>query len=80
MNTSNIIELIVERAERLLVQHEEIQRTSALLASELKQVRAERDLLKTRMQEATARIDTLLAQLQPEARTEAAASQQEMKE
>jgi ribosomal protein L16 Arg81 hydroxylase len=76
MNTPNTLELIVERAERLLVRHEEIQRTNALLASELKQVRAERDLLKTRMEDAKARLDALLAQLPPEARAEAATDQE----
>ena len=77
MNTSNTIDLIVERAERLLVRHEEIQRTHALLASELKQVRAERDVLKSRMDTAKARLDELLAQLPPEARAEDGAAQQE---
>ena len=77
MNTPNTLELIVERAERLLVRYEETQRTNALLASELKQVRAERDLLKSRADAVKTRLDALLAQLPAETDSGAAANNQE---
>ena len=64
--SATTIQLIVDRAERLLLRHEETLRTNALLASELKQVRAERDVLKARAEAAKARLDDLIARL-PEA-------------
>lgn len=66
MSATNTIQLIVERAERLLVRHEETLRTNSLLASELKQVRAERDLLKSRADAAKTRLDALIERLPAE--------------
>ena len=59
------IDQIADRAERLLVRHDELQRTNNLLASELKQVRSERDLLRSRLDTANERLDQLIAQLPP---------------
>ena len=54
---------LADRIERLLLRHEELQRTSALMAEQLAAVTAERDSLKSRLGAARARIDSLLARL-----------------
>ena len=61
------IDQLAERVERLLVRHEEIQRTNALLVSQLEVLSQERDSLKSRLSAARARVDALLERL-PEAR------------
>ena len=50
-----IDERLVERVERLIVRYEELQRTNALLAEQLKATAAERDSLKSRLAAARAR-------------------------
>ncbi|HMS05449.1 MAG TPA: cell division protein ZapB [Burkholderiaceae bacterium] len=60
-----IDERLVERVERLIVRYEELQRTNALLAEQLKATAAERDSLKSRLAAARARVDALLARLHP---------------
>jgi uncharacterized protein (TIGR02449 family) len=57
------IEELAERVERLLLRHEELQRTNALLAGQLESVTAERDSLRSRLTAARARIDALLERL-----------------
>ncbi|MFZ5520926.1 MAG: cell division protein ZapB [Pseudomonadota bacterium] len=57
------IEDLVERVERLLLRHEELQRTNTLLAQQLAQVSAERDSLRSRLSAARARIDVLIDRL-----------------
>lgn len=57
------IELIAERVERLLLRHEELQRTNALLLDQVSALRAERDSLKSRLNAARSRIDALLDRL-----------------
>lgn len=54
---------LADRIERLLLRHEELQRTSALMAEQLAALTAERDSLKSRLGAARARIDSLLARL-----------------
>jgi uncharacterized protein (TIGR02449 family) len=54
---------LADRVERLLLRHEELKRTNALLAQELTQVSAERDNLRSRLAAARARIDALLERL-----------------
>jgi cell division protein ZapB len=54
---------LAERVERLLLRHEELKRTNALLAEQLQAVTAERDSLKSRLSAARARIDALLDRL-----------------
>ena len=57
------IEELAERVERLLLRHEELQRTNALLTQQLGGVVAERDNLRSRLSAARARIDALLERL-----------------
>lgn len=57
------IEELAERVERLLLRHEELQRTNALLNQQLDAVAHERDNLKSRLSAARSRIDVLLDRL-----------------
>lgn len=57
------IEELAERVERLLLRHEEVLRTNALLEQQLAQVTHERDSLKSRLNAARSRIDALLERL-----------------
>jgi cell division protein ZapB len=57
------IEDLAERVERLLLRHEELQRTNALLAAQLGAVTNERDNLRSRLNAAKSRIDVLLQRL-----------------
>lgn len=57
---------LVERVERLLLRHEELSRTNALLAQQVQALSAERDSLKSRLAAARSRIDTLLDRLPAE--------------
>ena len=57
------IEELADRVERLLLRHEELQRTNALLATELAAVTNERDNLRSRLNAARSRIDGLLQRL-----------------
>jgi len=54
---------LADRIDRLLLRHEELQRTNDLLRSEVKSLQAERDLLRSRLGAARARIDTLLERM-----------------
>ena len=68
------IDELAERVERLLLRHEELQRTNQLLASQLATTTTERDNLRSRLNAARSRIDVLLERLPREATDEAAAS------
>ncbi|MBW0168613.1 MAG: DUF904 domain-containing protein [Hydrogenophaga sp.] len=57
---------ITERVERLLLRHEELQRTNSLLVEQVHTLQAERDSLKSRLMAARARIDALLDRLPAE--------------
>ena len=57
------IEELAERVERLLLRHEELRRTNALLATQLDAVTNERDNLRSRLNAARGRIDGLLQRL-----------------
>jgi len=57
------IEELADRVERLLLRHEELQRTNALLATQLAAVTHERDNLRSRLNAARTRIDGLLQRL-----------------
>jgi ABC-type phosphate transport system auxiliary subunit len=57
------IEELADRVERLLLRHEELQRTNALLATQLGAVTSERDNLRSRLNAAKSRIDVLLQRL-----------------
>ena len=57
------IEELAERVERMLLRHEEVQRTNALLREQLSAVTHERDNLRSRLNAARSRIDVLLERL-----------------
>jgi uncharacterized protein (TIGR02449 family) len=57
------IDQIAERVERLLVRYEELQRTNALLATQVDTLTQERDSLKSRLSAARSRVDALLERL-----------------
>lgn len=57
------LEQLVERVERLLLRHGELQRTNALLSEQLQALTQERDSLKSRLHAARARVDALLQRL-----------------
>ena len=59
---SNLKDL-AERIDRLVLRHEELKRTSALIEQQLAMVTAERDSLRSRLAAARARVDALLARL-----------------
>jgi uncharacterized protein (TIGR02449 family) len=60
------INQISERVERLLVRHDELTRTNALLYKQIDIITQERDSLKSRLSAARARVEALLKRL-PEA-------------
>ncbi len=68
MSDTSPFDQIAERVERLLVRHEEVQRTNALLQQQLEVLTRERDGLKSRLSAARARIDSLLDRLPAEPR------------
>ena len=57
------LEDLAERVDRLVLRHQELKRTSALIEQQLSSVSAERDSLRSRLAAARARIDALLARL-----------------
>lgn len=57
------IEELADRVERLLLRHEEIKRTNALLEQQLAAVTHDRDSLRSRLNTARTRIDALLDRL-----------------
>ncbi len=67
MADSSNIEQVTERVDRLLLRYEELQRTNALLTTEVQSLQTERDSLKSRLQAARTRVDALLDRL-PEAK------------
>jgi chromosome segregation ATPase len=58
---------LAERVDRLVLRHQELKRTSALISQQLVSVTNERDSLRSRLAAARARIDALLARLPGEA-------------
>ena len=63
MASDSSLDPLAERVERLLVRHEELQRTNALLVSQLEALTQERDSLKSRLSAARSRVDALLERL-----------------
>lgn len=61
----NHIDQITERVERLLLRHQELQRTNQLLMEQVQALQHERDSLKSRLLAARARVDALLDRLPP---------------
>jgi cell division protein ZapB len=54
---------LADRIDRLLLRHEELERTNALLQQQLSSISAERDSLKSRLSAARSRVDALLERL-----------------
>ena len=63
MTQATPMEQLAERVERLLLRHEELQRTNALLLAQVESLTQERDSLKSRLSAARARVDALLDRL-----------------
>ncbi len=63
MSQTSLIDQIAQRVEHLLLRHEELQRTNALLAKQVQELTQERDLLKSRLGAARHRIDALIDRL-----------------
>ena len=63
MSNQTQIDQIAERVERLLLRHEELQRTNALLSEQVNVLTQERDSLRSRLSAARARVDALLERL-----------------
>jgi hypothetical protein len=57
---------LAERIDRLLLRHDELVRTNALIDQQLQLALAERDSLKSRLAAARARVDALLDKLPAE--------------
>jgi cell division protein ZapB len=57
------IDQLAERIERLLVRHEELARTNALLEQQVEALAHERDSLKSRLAAARSRVDALIERL-----------------
>ncbi|MCX7241169.1 MAG: DUF904 domain-containing protein [Burkholderiales bacterium] len=67
MSNQTHIDQIAERVERLLLRYHELQRTNALLTTQVESLTHERDTLKSRLQAARARVEALLDRLPQEA-------------
>ncbi len=73
MSVPSPIDQIAERVERLLLRHEEVQRTNALLQQQVEALTRERDALRARLGAARSRVDALLERLPAEPTQDAAA-------
>ena len=68
MNAASLpsqLDELADKVDRLALRHEELKRTNALLEDRVRQLEAERDSLRMRLGEARARVDGLLARLEP---------------
>lgn len=54
---------LIDRVERLLLRHQELQRTNALLEAQVQALTQDRDSLRSRLNAARARIDALIDRL-----------------
>ena len=63
MTQTSLIAQLADRAERLLLRHDELRRTNALLEQQLDVLTRERDSLRSRLQAARSRVDALIARL-----------------
>ena len=69
------LQQLAERVERLLLRHEELQRTNALLLQQVQTLTAERESLKSRLSAARTRIDHLIDKLPQQAMRTSAGSE-----
>ena len=63
MANNDLIDQIAERVEHLLLRHEELHRTNALLAQQVQSLTHERDQLRSRLSTVRARVDALIERL-----------------
>ncbi len=63
MANSDTIDQIAERVDHLLLRHEELLMTNALLTRQVQALSLERDQLKSRLAAARARVDALIERL-----------------
>jgi chromosome segregation ATPase len=68
------LEDLAERVDRLVLRHQELKRSSALVEQQLQAMTAERDSLRSRLHAARARVDALLERLPAEAAPAASAA------
>jgi chromosome segregation ATPase len=68
---------LAERVDRLVLRHQELKRSSALIERQLQAVTAERDSLRSRLGAARARVDALLERLPADGAPAAAAAPKE---
>jgi len=61
------LEDLADRVERLLLPHDELQRTNALLLAQVQGLTQERDQMKSRLSAARSRIEALLDRLPAQA-------------
>jgi len=66
MGMADKLEDLAERVDRLVLRHQELKRSSALIEQQLVAVTAERDSLRARLAAARSRIDALLERLPAE--------------
>ena len=60
MAAQTYLDQITERVDRLLLRHEELQRTNELLTEQLRLMGAERDTLRLKLHTVLQRLDALL--------------------
>ena len=63
MTNPTTVDQIAERVEHLLLRHEELQKTNALLQQQVLAISHERDLLKSKLAAARSRVDALIERL-----------------
>ena len=63
MTNPTTVDQIAERVEHLLLRHEELQKTNALLKQQVLAISHERDLLKSKLAAARSRVDALIERL-----------------
>lgn len=63
MTNPTTVDQIAERVEHLLLRHEELQKTNALLLQQVLAISHERDLLKSKLAAARSRVDALIERL-----------------
>ena len=71
MTHSSTVDQIADRAEHLLLRHEELHKTNALLQQQVLALSHERDLLKSKLAAARSRVDALIERLPQNAPTDA---------
>jgi cell division protein ZapB len=63
MTNPTTVDQIADRVEHLLLRHEELQKTNALLHQQVLALSHERDLLKSKLAAARSRVDALIERL-----------------